>query len=48
MEDTYLPEILRTNLASSTLQLKCLGQDIQTLEFMDPPDDDAGELPSVG
>ncbi|EJC98012.1 P-loop containing nucleoside triphosphate hydrolase protein [Fomitiporia mediterranea MF3/22] len=40
MEDTYLPEILRTNLVSSVLQLKCLGQDIQSLEFMDQPDND--------
>ncbi|KAL5524532.1 PRH1 [Sanghuangporus sanghuang] len=41
MESTYLPEILRTNLMSSTLQLKCLGQDISSLDFMDPPDPDS-------
>lgn len=43
MADAYLPEILRTNLVASALQLKCLGQDIQELEFMDPPDGDTGK-----
>ncbi|KAJ3559315.1 hypothetical protein NM688_g422 [Phlebia brevispora] len=32
------PEIRRCTLTSSLLQLKCLGQDIETLEFMDKPD----------
>lgn len=32
------PEIRRCTLTSSLLQLKCLGQDLETLEFMDQPD----------
>ncbi|CAL1710622.1 unnamed protein product [Somion occarium] len=32
------PEILRCTLTSSILQLKCLGQDLETLDFMDKPD----------
>ncbi|KAL0960841.1 hypothetical protein HGRIS_005857 [Hohenbuehelia grisea] len=35
------PEIRRCSLTSSVLQLKCFGQDIQELEFMDGPDLDS-------
>ncbi|KAJ8523210.1 hypothetical protein ONZ45_g347 [Pleurotus djamor] len=35
------PEIRRCSLASSVLQLKCLGQDFQDIEFMDQPDFDS-------
>ncbi|KAG5221105.1 ATP-dependent RNA helicase [Salix suchowensis] len=36
------PEIRRCSLTSSVLQLKCLGQDFQELDFMDKPDYDSG------
>ncbi|KAF7799371.1 hypothetical protein EIP86_010603 [Pleurotus ostreatoroseus] len=32
------PEIRRCTLTSSLLQLKCLGQDLETLKFMDQPE----------
>lgn len=32
------PEIRRCSLTSSLLQLKCLGQDLENLDFMDKPD----------
>ncbi|ETW82034.1 hypothetical protein HETIRDRAFT_154739 [Heterobasidion irregulare TC 32-1] len=32
------PEIRRSSLTSAVLQLKCVGQDLETLEFMDKPD----------
>ncbi|KZV77043.1 P-loop containing nucleoside triphosphate hydrolase protein [Peniophora sp. CONT] len=32
------PEIKRTSLTNALLQLKCAGQDIQEIEFMDQPD----------
>ncbi|KAI9574330.1 P-loop containing nucleoside triphosphate hydrolase protein [Boletus coccyginus] len=32
------PEIRRCSLTQSVLQLKCLGQDLEDLEFMDAPD----------
>ncbi|KAF7296568.1 hypothetical protein HMN09_01063900 [Mycena chlorophos] len=35
------PEILRCSLVQAILQLMCVGQDIQELELMDSPDDDA-------
>ncbi|THH26457.1 hypothetical protein EUX98_g7733 [Antrodiella citrinella] len=35
------PEIRRVTLTSSLLQLKCLGQDLETLEFIDKPDPDS-------
>ncbi|KAF7315767.1 hypothetical protein MIND_00092700 [Mycena indigotica] len=38
------PEILRCSLSQAILQLMCLGQDIQQLELMDSPDDDASEF----
>ncbi|KAJ3825464.1 P-loop containing nucleoside triphosphate hydrolase protein [Lentinula raphanica] len=31
------PEIMRCSLSSSLLQLKCIGQDLETLELMDQP-----------
>jgi ATP-dependent RNA helicase DHX33 len=41
---SYEPEIRRCGLAESFLQLKCLNMDTEGLEFMDPPEDDAGTL----
>lgn len=38
-----VPEIQRCSLTSSMLQLKCLGQNMEEIEFMDPPDSDASE-----
>ncbi|KIM57942.1 hypothetical protein SCLCIDRAFT_1114768 [Scleroderma citrinum Foug A] len=32
------PEIRRCSLTQSVLELKCLGQDLEAVEFMDPPD----------
>lgn len=42
LQDTALPEIQRCNLSSSMLQLKCLGQNPEDVDFMDPPDPDYG------
>jgi len=36
------PEIRRCSLTSSLLQLKCLGQDLEELDFMDKPDMESG------
>lgn len=36
------PEIRRCSLTQSVLQLKCLGQDLEEVEFMDPPDVHSG------
>jgi ATP-dependent RNA helicase DHX33 len=36
------PEISRTNLTGALLQLKCAGQDMEDMEFMDPLDQTAG------
>ncbi|KAI0034623.1 P-loop containing nucleoside triphosphate hydrolase protein [Vararia minispora EC-137] len=33
------PEILRTDLTTALLQLKCVGQDMEDIDFMDRPDD---------
>lgn len=38
-----MPEILRISMTSSILQLKCLGQDIEILDFMDKPDPDSSK-----
>ncbi|KAH9849518.1 P-loop containing nucleoside triphosphate hydrolase protein [Lenzites betulinus] len=38
MPPTAEPEIRRCTLTSSLLQLKCLGQDLEELDFMDKPD----------
>lgn len=38
-----IPEIQRCSLTSSMLQLKCLGQDMETLDFMDKPDIEASK-----
>ncbi|KAI0768917.1 P-loop containing nucleoside triphosphate hydrolase protein [Irpex lacteus] len=35
------PEIRRCTLTASLLQLKCLGQDLEELEFMDKPEDES-------
>ncbi|KAJ2935387.1 hypothetical protein H1R20_g1706, partial [Candolleomyces eurysporus] len=35
------PEILRSSLSSSILQLKCLGQELQELQLMDAPDEES-------
>ncbi|OBZ71650.1 putative ATP-dependent RNA helicase prh1 [Grifola frondosa] len=47
-EDAFLampisaePEIRRCTLTSSLLQLKCLGQDLEELDFIDKPDQEA-------
>ncbi|KAI5122441.1 hypothetical protein M0805_008753 [Coniferiporia weirii] len=40
MPEASVPEILRISMTSSILQLRCLGQDIETLDFMDKPDSD--------
>ncbi|EIM85902.1 P-loop containing nucleoside triphosphate hydrolase protein, partial [Stereum hirsutum FP-91666 SS1] len=37
MEYSPQPEIQRTNLTSAILQLKCVGQDLENMEFMDRP-----------
>lgn len=41
------PEILRCTLTSSILQLKCLNQDLETLEFMDKPDTESSGYFSI-
>ena len=41
------PEILRCTLTASLLQLKCLGQNLEEIEFMDKPDDESSEFPVV-
>ncbi|KAF8507519.1 P-loop containing nucleoside triphosphate hydrolase protein [Hysterangium stoloniferum] len=38
LRDSSIPEIQRSNLTSSILQLKCLGQSPEEVNFMDPPD----------
>lgn len=38
LPDSAEPEIRRCALSSSLLQLKCLGQDLEQLDFMDKPD----------
>ncbi|KAI0643096.1 P-loop containing nucleoside triphosphate hydrolase protein [Trametes meyenii] len=40
MPVTAEPEIRRCTLTSSLLQLKCLGQDLEELDFMDKPEED--------
>lgn len=42
-----VPEIQRCSLTSSMLQMKCLGQDLDALDFMDKPDGDASEFDCV-
>ena len=37
------PEIRRCSLTSSMLQLKCVGQDMEELDFMDRPDDESSK-----
>ena len=39
------PEIRRSSLTSAVLQLKCVGQDLETLEFIDKPDPESS--PSI-
>lgn len=41
MEDSAEPEIRRCSLTSSMLQLRCLNQDLEALDFMDKPDQEA-------
>ncbi|CDO75302.1 hypothetical protein BN946_scf184654.g10 [Trametes cinnabarina] len=41
MPVTAEPEIRRVTLTSSMLQLKCLGQDFEEIEFMDKPDEES-------
>ncbi|KAI0823300.1 P-loop containing nucleoside triphosphate hydrolase protein [Trametes gibbosa] len=40
MPPTAEPEIRRCTLTSSLLQLKCLGQDLEEVEFMDKPEEE--------
>lgn len=42
MEYSPQPEIQRTNLTSAILQLKCVGQDLENMEFMDRPHPESG------
>ncbi|THU78991.1 P-loop containing nucleoside triphosphate hydrolase protein [Dendrothele bispora CBS 962.96] len=41
MKPSAEPEILRCGLASSLLQLKCIDQDLESLDLMDEPDRDS-------
>lgn len=36
------PEVLRSSLTSVYLQLKVIGQDLETMPFMDRPDQESG------
>jgi ATP-dependent RNA helicase DHX33 len=36
------PEVQRSNLTSTVLQLKVIGQDIESMQFMDTPDKESG------
>ena len=44
MDPSSEPEICRCSLTASFLQLKCLGQNLDELEFLDQPQPDAGKL----
>lgn len=37
------PEIRRCSLTSSMLQMKCVGQDMETTDFMDKPSTESGK-----
>lgn len=37
------PEICRCDLTAVILELKCLGLDVGELDFMDQPDEEAGQ-----
>ena len=41
LPDASTPEIMRCSLTASVLQLKCLGLDLLSMDFMDKPDTDA-------
>ena len=43
MAPTLEPEIRRCDLTAIILELKCLGLDAEALEFMDRPDEEAGQ-----
>lgn len=43
MDYSPQPEIQRTNLTSAILQLKCVGQDLETMEFMDRPEPESSK-----
>jgi ATP-dependent RNA helicase DHX33 len=36
------PEVQRSSLTSAVLQLKVIGQDMESMEFMDMPDHESG------
>lgn len=36
------PEVQRSSLTSAVLQLKVIGQDMESMEFMDMPDQESG------
>lgn len=46
MVSTLEPEIRRCDLTAIILELKCLGLDVEGLDFMDEPDEEAGQ--SIG
>lgn len=47
MVPTLEPEIRRCDLTAILLELKCLGLEINGLDFMDHPDEEAGQSTSV-
>jgi len=46
LRDATIPEIQRCNLSSSILELKCLGQNPEEVDFMDAPDPSYSESSS--
>ena len=46
MVPTLEPEICRCDLTAVILELKCLGLDVEGFNFMDEPDEEAGQ--SIG
>jgi HrpA-like RNA helicase len=46
MVPTLEPEIRRCDLTAVILELKCLGLDVEGFNFMDEPDEEAGQ--SIG
>lgn len=47
LQEASVPEIMRCSLTASMLQLKCLGLELETLDFMDKPDTDASKTTSL-
>jgi len=44
MAPSLEPEIRRCDLTAAILELKCLDLDIEGVDFMDQPDEEAGQL----